>query len=59
MSLFDIIAPLDRFTDHRTYSAAVNAIDRVLRTEGRQAAERKTTELVELYEDVYLFTTVD
>ena len=58
MTLFDIIAPLDPFTHHRTYSAAVNAIHRVLTTEGPHAAEQKTAELAELYEDLYLDTAV-
>lgn len=59
MTLFDIIAPLDRFIDHRTYPAAVNAIQRVLTTEGPRAAVRKTRELKETYEDLYLSSMVD
>ena len=58
-NLFQLVAPLDRFSDHRTYSAAVNAIHRVLRTEGRQAAERKSAEITELYEELYLTEAVD
>lgn len=53
-NFFQFIAPLDRFSDHRTYSAAVNAVHRVLRTEGRQAAERKSAEIAEMYEELYL-----
>jgi hypothetical protein len=57
-NLFRLVEPLTRFDDHRTYPSAINAVHRVLSTEGTEAARQKVSELVELYEDVYLIEKV-
>ncbi|MEV6638442.1 hypothetical protein AB0M54_47805 [Actinoplanes sp. NPDC051470] len=56
--LLTVVEPLNRFSEHAAWPAAVRKVHATYLADGPQVAEQKAAELVELFEDVFLTDAV-